>query len=772
MIRMIVVRVFVALLMVLTVTVAFSQQPGLTMRRDGTGVVSIGYHGQELLATAPASLSITVAETDGKSTTLQGNADARRTLDGDTIIHTFDGAVLLTNITQDGDTVKLKVTLRNTGQKPFTRMRYKPFIFQFPKRSLGTSWKWGYAVTTSNEGEPGVVEANWGDSKVLACVDEIERPVTFGFDGNYGNSTTNALTIEMPLMLQPGKETQYRFSLRFAPGNADTLALTRDLNEQFARRYPYTLTWEDRRPIGAIFLCLSATKWATNPRGWFGDSKVDITTEAGRAAFRARLMQYADQCIKEMSGVGAQGMILWDVEGDEMPHAITYIGDPRVLPQCAPEMDACADAFFKKFIDAGLKVGVCIRPSRVIPNGQGGWKHLQVDDHVAEMAEKIAYCKRRWGCTIFYMDTNVKWERGMWQGNASVLPAADLARLCALHPDVLIFPEFGRMGYWSVCMPYGELRAGTTRTKDSIKAIYPKAGSTITVADGDFFGNWNSLRQGALHGDIQLFRGWFSDPENRQVANVYRETSYLKRGATVKLHDTLAQQLTDADPVVRYTALSTITHPTHEQVAVVLERLLLEQDWVVKKQIVELLGASGQADAVPALASLLQDRKAGLDAFAGNALARIGPAATKSLLAMADSKDVWLTEKALDALSQYVDATALPAVLALSAHENLKIRLAAIRALGAQHDPSATARLVALLKDDQVNLLIEVCRALGRSRDRTAIPALVETIERSVRTLKNNTLRLAAGDALEAITGKEFGPYDNRWRSALTAGTL
>ncbi len=54
-----------------------------------------------------------------------------------------------------------------------------------------------------------------------------------------------------------------------------------------------------------------------------------------------------------------------------------------MLPQAAPEMDEYADAFFRKFLDAGLKTGVCIRPSRIIPNPKGGWKHQQVDDPVA-----------------------------------------------------------------------------------------------------------------------------------------------------------------------------------------------------------------------------------------------------------------------------------------------------------------------------------------------------------------------------------------------------
>ena len=108
-------------------------------------------------------------------------------------------------------------------------------------------------------------------------------------------------------------------------------------------------------------------------------------------------MRYAEASVAVLKDVAAQGMILWDPEGQEMPHAISYLGDPRIIPQAAPEMDAVADEFFRKFRAAGLKVGVCIRPSRIVSNHKGGWDHVQVDDHVAELADKIAYAKRRLG---------------------------------------------------------------------------------------------------------------------------------------------------------------------------------------------------------------------------------------------------------------------------------------------------------------------------------------------------------------------------------------
>ena len=177
-------------------------------------------------------------------------------------------------------------------------------------------------MTTSNDGEPGVVEANYGQAKVLACVDEVERPVTFGFDGNYGNATTNQILIETVGQdtIQPGKETTYRFSLRFTASGTPTAQVAADIYQQFAKIYPYKLRWKDRRPIGAIFLCASATHWPTNPQGWLNDSKIDVTTAEGRFELRRRLHQYAENCIGIMKQQNAQGMVVWDLEGAAMPH--------------------------------------------------------------------------------------------------------------------------------------------------------------------------------------------------------------------------------------------------------------------------------------------------------------------------------------------------------------------------------------------------------------------------------------------------------------------
>jgi len=450
-------------------------------------------------------------------------------------------------------------------------------------------------------------------------------------------------------------------------------------------------------------------------------------------------------------------VIVWDIEGDQMPHAITYLGDPRVLPQEAPEMDAVADEFFRKFRDAGLRTGICIRPSKVIPDGKGGWMHQQVDDPVGDLADKIAYAKRRWGCTIFYMDTNVRWPmhrleedetRGMWQGDAWLLTTTEIREICRRQPDVFIFPEFGHVGYRSVCGVYDEF-SGTNdsdnengpRTSDEIRLVYPQA-CTVVNCKGDYLSYWKGLHKGAIGGDIHLFRGWFGDEANTHIKHMYEEVDFLRRAPSVRKTGTLEDLLADPDPLVRFAAVSRLEKPGPGQVAALIQALGSEKEWTVRRRIVEALGASGDAAAVPALAALVKD-PGGLGRFAGTALAHIGAAATPTLLGLAAEKDRRWVEMALRALAQYGDPAATATVLSLTESPEASIRALAARALRSRPSPEGTARLIALLEDKQDAVACAACASLGRLKDRSAIRALVDL---HVRT-RNNTVHEAAGRA-------------------------
>ncbi len=359
----------------------------------------------------------------------------------------------------------------------------------------------------------------------------------------------------------PGQTLSIRFSLRFASAQTSVTDLIADINQSMHELHGNGAKWTDRRPIAMLTVSSVGHRTPTNPRGWFHDKTVDITTEAGKAKFHAQAMKYADNSIKVIKDTGGQGMIFWDVEGSENDHAITYIGDPRMVKELAPEMDAIADEFFKKFTDAGLRTGVTLRPSRVYldektkklahnpgnawpaPTDYNDQKPKEVPRHLfypiaQRIVDKITYAKERWGCTLIYIDTNFigQWytENGERKMVQLAMTAEMYRHITKAHPDVLIIPEHVRgalgeqeAGYAYVA-PYFELDLKAYGTPDRIRRLFPGAFSVVNIADGPFDENREALLKSVAQGDILMFRGWFNDPHNAKTKSVYEEAARMR----------------------------------------------------------------------------------------------------------------------------------------------------------------------------------------------------------------------------------------------------
>ena len=215
--------------------------------------------------------------------------------------------------------------------------------------------------------------------------------------------------------IKPGVSKTFNISLRFGPAGARVQDLSGDVLERYAGKYPFQMNWKDRRPIGAIFLASSGINVATNPRRWImNEGKIDITSDQGKAAFRDALLKMADNSIKVLKDANAQGMITWDPEGQEFLESC-YYGDPRLTPVLAPETEVkddqgmtAIDEYFDKFRRAGLKVGVCLRPQQITMVNGKPVQGAADNQHAAEvLKDKLAYAKKRWGCTLFYIDSTV-----------------------------------------------------------------------------------------------------------------------------------------------------------------------------------------------------------------------------------------------------------------------------------------------------------------------------------------------------------------------------
>jgi hypothetical protein len=275
-----------------------------------------------------------------------------------------------------------------------------------------------------------------------------------------------------------------------------------------------SLNWPDRRPIGALFLASNAHVSSVNPRGWFNAPALDVVGVGGAERFRRMLLEYAGRALGTLRAARAQGMIVWDIEGEEYPQKISYIGDPRLLPALAPEMAPVVDEFFRRFTDAGLRVGVVIRPQQLVLDRQTGPRQEAVWESGDTLAQKIDYARRRWGATLFYIDSN----------HGFLLPVELLSlRWLARHrPGVLLIPEHHQPLYFGFSAPYAEIRDGGGATPGWIRTFYPHGFQVLNIVDS---ADRNAgIDQAFRNGDVLLFPAWAGGREARAVENIVQRS--------------------------------------------------------------------------------------------------------------------------------------------------------------------------------------------------------------------------------------------------------
>lgn len=261
--------------------------------------------------------------------------------------------------------------------------------------------------------------------------------------------------------------------------------------------WPMGARWPDRRPIGMLFLASDGHVSATNPRGWFNDEKLDVTGKGGPEQFKKELLEYAATSITNLQRLGAQGVIVWDVEGEQFPHKISFIGDPRLTDWMAPEMAPVVNEFFKRFRDAGLRVGVTIRPQQIaFDNGLP--RQAPVLDITEVLRDKIDFARTNWGATMFYIDSN----DGLWRPDEVI----QLRLLAKERPDVLLIPEHHALPYWAFSVPYVSLRRGNGDwTTGFARKLFPSALQVLDIGDASN----DSVVAAWRRGDILLFRAWY-----------------------------------------------------------------------------------------------------------------------------------------------------------------------------------------------------------------------------------------------------------------------
>ena len=464
--------------------------------------------------------------------------------------YTFNWGSIATRFAQNGDNLDMIVTETNNAGSGilFDGAEIYPFALHFPTDPAKFSGYTQYAITTTG---PGVSVADYGSGIVTSVIPNEAQATYGGWKTQGANTYTPLMTTTAPdglatflphndLPLQPGTSLTYTVSLRFTPEG--TPANASDAYASFAATYPNQMTWSDRRIIGTAYLASSPAGtditqsggFPSNPRRYFNDASVNIYSPAGLLAFQQRMLAQAAENVSTARSLGSQGVITWDIEGEQFPQNTSYVCSPDQISGLAPEMESIVsdstsayfgrklvDAYFKTMSDAGLRTGVCLRPQvfTLAGNGTASQSFLTGNAPViANLEAKAKYSNARWGTTIFYVDSTVDSTGGTLDPAVFQQVATDL-------PGFLFIPEESTPRYYAYTAPfYSFLFKGDLGTAPEIYKVYPKAFGANLVNDVSAAALAQfqpQLTQSVSRGDILMGHADYWQANNPTLVSIY-----------------------------------------------------------------------------------------------------------------------------------------------------------------------------------------------------------------------------------------------------------
>lgn len=783
-------------------------QAELSMAMGEKGVASLQWNGVELLRDGPLSLDqLRFVDGEKKTHEMRGkHLDTWVDAEKNKVTAEYENCVIEATYTVRGSRLDVDVSVTNKSDRPVNQLsgRYLTLDLVFnPMNRPSTGIHGSFAVKEFDfrRIDLGVAHAflvNWGKGRTNTGWGQGQSgPLTIEFaptetpnhpvvDNRFFDSTG--------VVIPPGKTETFRFSLLLGEPDAPDEVLGADFFAEAAERHKPELQWPDRRPIGTLFLAHPTRGWATNPRGWiFVGEKGDITTEEGLKIFRERLMHFADESIKNLKEMDAQGMIFWDLEGAEFHHPITYIADPAKLPVMAPEMDRFADEFFKKFSDAGFKTGITIRPTDVYQPDPKVWKftHREVEDPVDLMSRKIQYAKDRWGCSIFYLDSNVfnkDWlteeQKKEMRGIPYQIPVGMIRALHERHPDVLIIPEWGIPEYFAYSAPYSHENLRQAGTPGGIRLRNPHAFSVVSNNRGLLRTRWDDFLNSVTNGDILLFNAWFADVGNPMRKHLLKEAEFRRNGIPPEVAKAdasgLAKLLGSDSELVRY---SVVTRLGEERDAIsaklLLQQLSKETSPIMKNHIFRNLAALPTNQIEGASTQLMQayeqESEEPIKLFAAQAFGRSinsgdasSPAIQYLLSALSDPKEakystgLEIAESLPESNSQVLQKlrAAVPELIGPNLERTIGL-------LGKFQDTESVPMLVDLLKHKDERVSIAAVKALGEIGDPRAIAPLVDLYDRGFGSVVIYSIRDQQDAALRKVTQTPEHRLGDQWRQWL-----
>ena len=469
--------------------------------------------------------------------------------------YTFVWGTIRLQYVQDGNTLNLITTTTNNAGSGiiFDGASLYPLALNFPTLPSGFPAS-GSPTFADNVSAPSITTADFGVGQVSAMAPNASLPLysgfqstgsAFGYTALISSTSPDSLASFLPhndRPVQPGQTDTFTTSLRFAPSGTNASTLAADVYSSWVQAYPPVLNWNDRRAVGTVYLASSPSGsninqpggYPTNPRRYFNDSTVDVTTPAGLAAFQARILAQAQSNVTNSKLLNAQGAITWDLEGEQYPQDTSYVCSPDQIATVAPEMESVVrvsgspynglkldDAYFRTMTDAGLRIGVCVRPQVFAINADGTAQQTTLPDaQVAQnLITKLKYAHDRWGVTLFYIDSAVDALGG-------TLPASIFQQAAAALPDSLLIPEETTPRHYAYVAPFKSfIFHGDLGTDASVYHYYPNAFSVNLINDvapSTLSAAEAQLTQQVKQGDILMAHVDYWQANNPTVVQIYQ----------------------------------------------------------------------------------------------------------------------------------------------------------------------------------------------------------------------------------------------------------
>ena len=510
---------------------------GLVYTLNGAGLASLSFNGGPNLISDGSLrlLNSTPLFSPANGLNNTGWTPTSSTLSGSTVTQTWPWGKMSCVYSQSGSTLVLNVSLTNTTSSTMTSANVCLAMIGYPQQptvSMADAgpWPMGNSVMVGDPNwRPAVITMDYGTGVVDFCNENVNDGVAVQAGGSWNGSTFTLYPFLANVSnLAPGATRTLKVSLRFGATGSGSL-IAADLYQRYFAAYPPQLQWDDRRLLAQDVLASSPKddqpqnqNPASNPRGWQAWwCGVDFTqpTSVTYPQFRAQLLKYAQTSIQELKSRNAQGVIFWDMEGEQYSQPThTYVGDPTQIAALAPEMEyqdgsgKTDDLFFQAFRNAGLKVGVCIRPQQIVYDGLNRPTQTEAAQAgttiAAVLQNKIAYAQSRWQCSLFYVDTTV-------DPNGNLYDPTPFQQTATAFPNVLLIPEESSARFYSFSAPFGDFPGhGITRTNPLLYSVYPGAWTSVFAAYGDLTGSVPDFQAGISFGDTLMFHGWPDGSQN------------------------------------------------------------------------------------------------------------------------------------------------------------------------------------------------------------------------------------------------------------------